>query len=158
MRRLGKEGRGRPVSRPGIDEYFMMMAEVTALRSSWGGTKVGCVATVDGMVRSTGYNGTPKGWTNDLEKNKDNLRFFCHAEENAIVQAARAGVSLEGAVFYTTMSPCLTCARMIRNVGATMVVYGEAWDEPEGAMALEMLAKLGLTTQQEQKREDKGAS
>jgi deoxycytidylate deaminase len=67
-------------------------------------------------------------------------------------------VSLEGAVFYTTMSPCLTCARMIRNVGATMVVYGEAWDEPEGALALEMLAKLGLTTQQEQKREDKGAS
>ncbi len=143
--------RGRPVLRPGIDEYFMMMAEVVALRSSWNGTKVGCVVTVDGMVRSTGYNGTPKGWTNDLEKSKDNLRFFCHAEENAIVQAARAGISLEGAVFYSTMSPCLACARMIRNVGAKALVYDEQWDEHEGKLALNMLAKLGVQILQERR-------
>jgi dCMP deaminase len=117
------------------------MAELVSTRSTWPRTKVGCVVTVDGIVLSTGYNGTPKGWDESQETTK---RHYCHAEENAIVQAARNGVALVGATFYTSMSPCLSCARMMVNVGAERVVFARRWDDPEAQQALEVLAQCGV--------------
>lgn len=112
--------------RPTIDEWVIGMAEHVSSRSSWPGTKVGCVVTRDGRIVSTGYNGTPRKWKDS--ESRDNKAVFCHAEENAIVNAARHGISLEGCTFYVTLSPCITCARMMVNVGAVEVIYAELWE------------------------------
>lgn len=112
-----------------INNWMIGIAEQVAKRSSWPGTKVGCVVAKDGRIVSTGYNGTPRGWRGP--ENREHKKLFCHAEENAIVNAARYGISLEGCIFYLTISPCLQCARMMVNVGATIVVYKEIWDEHE---------------------------
>lgn len=96
------------------------------------------------MVVSTGYNGTPRGWKNDMRKTALNKRYYCHAEENAIVQAARMGARTEGCVAYANVSPCLPCARMMVNAGIRKLFYGAAWDDPEGRAALDLLTKLGI--------------
>jgi dCMP deaminase len=113
-------------TRPTVDEWMLGIAEAMSLRSSWPGTKVGCVAAVDARIVSTGYNGMPRGWLDSPDRS-DKI-YICHAEENVIVQAARYGISLAGAVFYTTMSPCLSCARMLVNVGAKRVVCAKLWE------------------------------
>ena len=114
------------ISRPSMDEWLMGMAEQVALRSSWPGTKVGCVAARDGRIFSTGYNGTPRGWKNEVTKEEKVL--ICHAEENTIVNAARYGISLEGCTFYMTLSPCVPCFRMLVNVGTNSIVYKTLWE------------------------------
>lgn len=134
--------------RPSIAAYLMEVARVVAKRSDWPGTQVGCVAAVDGMIRSTGYNGTPKGWRVNhaelLDIKEQMTQVLCHAEENAIVQAARAGTSLNGATFYTTMSPCLSCAAMMINVGAREVIYGTKWERAEADDAVRLLIECGV--------------
>ena len=146
-------------ARPSIDQYLMGLAVVVKSRSDWPGTKVGCVAAFEGMVRSTGYNGTPKGWEPakhlPLEKYDEGDRareieprmlkpYYCHAEENAIVQAARAGVKLEGCTFYSTLSCCLPCARMMVNAGAAGFVFLQEWDGQEAEAALQLLGACGI--------------
>jgi dCMP deaminase len=137
-----------PASRPSINEYFMAMAVLASSRSTWPGTRVGAVVVRDQMVISTGYNGTPRGWMNELPKNEASKRIFCHAEENAIVQAARAGACTDDAVIYVSVSPCLACARMIRNAGIKHVYYERKWDDIEANMALDLLNALAVATEQ----------
>lgn len=117
----------KQVDKLSIDGWLMGMASYVASRSSWPGMKVGCVVARNGRVVSTGYNGTPRGWKGSETKKEKEV--FCHAEENAIVNAARYGISLEGCFFYVTVSPCVQCARMMVNVGAKAVLYGSLWDE-----------------------------
>ena len=131
--------------RPYFDMYFMQIAEVVSTRSTWLGTKVGCVVTNNNHIVSTGYNGTPRGWSNFIEKSKKNSRYCCHAEENAIVQAAQFGINLTYSVFYTTLSPCLTCARMIVNVNAQALIFKDLWDDREAEESLELLKKSKIT-------------
>ena len=119
----------------------MEMAEHVATRSNWLGMKVGCVVARDGRIISTGYNGTPRGWYNDLARGAK--AFYCHSEENSIVNAARYGISLEGCTFYITVSPCTPCARMMVNVGAKSIIYKELWDEHD-PMVGQMLNDLGI--------------
>jgi dCMP deaminase len=144
------------VTRVSLDNYLMNVAMVIRSRSDWPGTHVGCVAAVDGMIRSTGYNGTPKGW--EFPKvlrlgpgefpDKETMAYYkplyCHAEENAIVQAARAGVCLNGSTFYVTMSPCIQCARMLINVGCKRVVFHDEWEGVESTRAMELLVGSGI--------------
>lgn len=129
------------LTRPSVHVWLIGMAEHVATRSQWPGMKVGCVVAKDGRIISTGYNGTPRGWHNDLAR--DAKSFYSHAEENAIVNAARYGISLESCTFYTTISPCTPCARMIVNVGAKQIIYGELWDEHD-PMVTQMLKDLGI--------------
>lgn len=126
--------------RPDINEYFMAMAELVGTRSTWPGTHVGCVVAHDRQVVSTGYNGTPRGWHNN--PGRASKKYFCHAEENAIVQAARQGIRLGGSVFYVSISPCMTCARMMVNVGASAVYYRKFWDDDEALEVASMMQKL----------------
>jgi dCMP deaminase len=135
--------------RPSWDEYFMKIAGVVASRSNCMKRKVAALIVADGRIISTGYNGTPRGVKNCNEggcprcnsfspSGKGLSECFCsHAEENAIVQASYHGISIKGAIIYTTFSPCLMCTKMIINSGLTEVVYNQAY--PLGDEALSLL-------------------
>lgn len=122
-------------SRPGWDEYFMNIAHVAAKRSNCSRRRVAAVIVKNKQIISTGYNGTPRGIINCNEggclrcnstvKSGYGLAecLCCHAEENAIVQAAKHGIGVDGAILYTTYSPCLICAKMIINSGINEVIF-----------------------------------
>ena len=122
--------------RPSWDEYFMMIAEVAAIRGNCLRRRVGAVIVRTHQILSTGYNGTPKGITNCSEGGCPRCaghaasgasleECLCvHAEENAIVQAAANGVAIRGGTLYCTLSPCSYCAKSIINAGIVEVVYG----------------------------------
>jgi len=122
--------------RPGWDEYFMNIAQVVASRSNCTRRHVGAVVVRDNHILATGYNGTPRGVKNCFEggcprcagevKSGTKLEecLCTHAEQNAICQAALYGHALEGGTIYVTLSPCLTCAKLIVNAGIKEVVYG----------------------------------
>jgi dCMP deaminase len=125
--------------RPTWDEYFMMLAEVAAMRGNCVRRRVGAVIVHNKQLLSTGYNGTPKGITNcndggcprcagtsDSGAALDEC-LCVHAEENAIVQAAAHGVAIRGATLYCTLCPCSYCAKSIINAGLAEVVYGGAY-------------------------------
>ena len=122
--------------RPSWDEYFMEIAHVVAKRSNCCRRSVGAVVVRDHHFLSAGYNGTPKKVKNCFDggcprcagktpRGKGLDECLCvHAEQNAICQAACYGVSIEGSTIYVTISPCLTCAKLIINAGIREVVYG----------------------------------
>ena len=122
--------------RPSWDEYFMEIAEVVSRRSNCLRRSVGAVIMKDNHILSTGYNGTPRGVKNcfaggcprcaGATKSGTNLEecLCTHAEQNAICQAAYYGNSIAGGTIYITISPCLTCAKLIINSGIKEVVYG----------------------------------
>ena len=121
--------------RPGWDTYFMDIAQVVARRSNCSRRQVAAVIVKDQRIISTGYNGTPRGVKNCFEGGCPRCagtapsgtglgECICsHAEENAITQAAYHGIAVNGASIYTTLSPCLICAKMIINAGIREVVY-----------------------------------
>ena len=125
--------------RPSWDEYFMGIAEVVARRSNCIRRHVGAVVMKDNHILATGYNGTPRGVKNCFEGGCERCasdvpsgsglgECICsHAEENSITQAAYHGISTKDATIYVTLSPCLTCAKMIINSGIKEVVYDEEY-------------------------------
>lgn len=140
--------------RPGWDEYFMEIAKVVALRSNCMKRKVAAVIVKDKRIISTGYNGTPRGVKNCNEGGCPRCNSFAksgtrldeclcsHGEENAIVQSAYHGVSINGATIYTTFSPCLLCTKMIINSGLREVVYNVNY--PLGGTALKLLKEARI--------------
>ena len=116
-------------------------------------TKVGCVVVgADREIRSTGFNGFPRGIEDSLERLEDRemkYPLICHAEENAIMHAARVGVSLKGCVAYVTWPPCTRCARSLIQAGVVEVVFPEDIDVPERwvadfDMSMSMMKEAGL--------------
>ena len=100
--------------------------------------KVGAVISTDGRIISTGYNGMPSGFTNECEDMSDNTkRLVIHAEANAILFAAKNGVSLKGSKLTLTLSPCVECAKMIIQAGITYVEYHNEYRLNEGIRLLE---------------------
>ena len=98
-------------------------------------TKVGCVVVgEDREIRSTGFNGFPRGINDDFERLSDRERKYpliCHAEENAIMHAARIGISLKGSTAFVTWPPCSRCARSLIQAGVQEIVYPETDEIPE---------------------------
>ena len=143
-----------PDSRPDWDTYFMSIAKVIATRANCSRRKVAAVIVADHRIISTGYNGTPRGIKNCFDggcprcsghvKSGASLEecVCVHAEQNAICQAAYYGIRLAGSTIYVTLTPCLTCAKMIINAGIREVVYtGEyAFDE----QSRKLLADAGV--------------
>jgi len=129
--------------RPTLDEYFMEIAEVVAKRSTCLRNKVGAVIVRDKRILSTGYNGAPRDMEHCLEigciRDKQNIASgtrheLCravHAEQNAIIQSALHGVSVEGATLYCTHQPCILCAKMIINSKIKRVVYSNKYPDDE---------------------------
>jgi dCMP deaminase len=129
------------------------MAELAASRSTCVRRRVGAVIVKDRMVLSTGYNDTPRGLPNCGDGGCDRCAseapsgtghdtcLCIHAEQNAIIQAAYHGVSINGAAIYVTHQPCLTCAKMILNAGLGRVVF--AGDYPD-SLARKVLEDGGV--------------
>lgn len=112
--------------RPHRDMINMSIAEVIALRGTCQRGRVGCVIVRDGRIISTGYNGSITQGKHCNELGCD-LMSKCthamHAEANAILYAARIGISLQGASLYCTVAPCYDCAKMILQAGIHQVFY-----------------------------------
>ena len=117
------------------DQRFLELAKHIAGWSKDPSTKVGCVVVgEDREIRSTGFNGFPRGIADDGERLSDREQKYpliCHAEENAIMHAARIGVSLKGCVAYVTWPPCTRCARSLIQAGVREVVYPDSCVVPE---------------------------
>lgn len=109
------------------DEYFMKMAWLAASKSKDPSTKVGCVmVSPDNVVCSTGFNGLPRKVAElpDRMQRPEKYLWTCHAEENAVAQAARTGTSLLGVSAYVTHHPCPRCARALIQAGVCRVWFG----------------------------------
>ena len=126
------------------DKRFMELTEQVATWSSCfkEDRQVGAVIVRNKRILSTGYNGAPEGVKSCKEKGECirltngiqsgthlEMCYSVHAEQNAIVSAARLGVSLEGATLYCTHQPCVICAKLIVNAGIKRVVYKEGYPD-----------------------------
>ena len=134
-----------PIHRVSWDEYFMNIAREVSTRSTCDRKFVGAVIVRDKNILATGYNGSIRGLPHCDEEGHLMEDGHCvrtvHAEANAIVQAARAGVRIDGAGIYVTASPCWGCFRLIANAGITRIAFGEFYRD---ARTLEISAKLGI--------------
>ena len=130
------------MNRPSWDEYFMQMAELTAQRSTCLRRQVGAIIVKEKHIIATGYNGAPKGLPHceelggclreKLEIPSGERHELCralHAEQNAIIQAATLGQSIEGATIYITHQPCIICAKMIINAGISRIVIRRGYPD-----------------------------
>jgi dCMP deaminase len=111
------------------DRYFLDIAKVVATRATCDRKLVGAVLVRDRTVLACGYNGSIRGMPHCSEVGHDMENGHCvatiHAEANAILQAARNGVAIEGADAYITASPCWNCFKLLANAGVKRIVYGE---------------------------------
>ena len=109
--------------------YFMNIARQVATRSTCPRKHVGAVIVRDRTILSTGYNGSIRGMPHCSDVGCLMEDGHCvatvHAEANAIIQAAKNGVAIEGASIYTTASPCWPCFKLIANAGCRRIVFGE---------------------------------
>ena len=143
------------MDRPTWDEYFMKIAHLVAERSTCLRRRVGAVVVKDKRIVSTGYNGAPRGLKHCLEigclreqmgipsGERHELCRGAHAEQNAIIQAAATGVSMEGATMYCTTAPCSTCSKMIINAGIRRLVLGNRYPDSLGEA---LIAEAGIET------------
>ncbi len=138
------------------DERFMQMAETVASWSSCyqENRHVGAVVVRGKRILTTGYNGAPEGIKSCAERGEclrrvrniasgtmQEVCYAVHAEQNAIIQAARLGITLDGAVLYVTHQPCVICTRMILNAGIKKVIYKHGYPD---AFALELFKEAGV--------------
>lgn len=112
----------------------MDIAKQVATRATCDRKHVGAVVVRDRTILSTGYNGSIRGMPHCDEVGHMMENGHCvatvHAEANAILQAAKNGVRIEGATLYTTASPCWPCFKLIANSGCVRIVYGEFYRDP----------------------------
>ena len=139
--------------RPDWKTYFMNIAQLVASRSTCLRRHVGAVIVKENRILSTGYNGAPTGLRHCLERGclRDELKIpsgqrheLCrglHAEQNAIIQAAYHGVSIESGDIYCTNQPCIICAKMIINAGLKKIIISNAYPDD---LAAEMLGEAEL--------------
>lgn len=141
------------MDRPSWEEYFMDIARLVARRSTCLRRQVGAVLVKDKNILATGYNGTPSGITHCAETGclREQLKVpsgerheLCrglHAEQNAIIQAARHGVNIADATLYCTNSPCIICTKMLINAGIRRVVYLDGYPD---RLSIDMLREAGI--------------
>ncbi|MEE9386245.1 MAG: dCMP deaminase family protein [Nannocystaceae bacterium] len=135
------------------DRRFLELAHHISLWSKDPSTKVGCVVVgPDREIRSTGFNGFPRGIQDTAARLEDrSLKYplICHAEENAIMHAARIGIALKDCIAYVTWPPCTRCARSLVQAGVREVAYPDALEIPERwrddfSMSMGMLKETGV--------------
>jgi len=148
------------VGKPSFDEIFMNLAVELAKRSHCIRAQVGAVLSKETRIISIGYNGPPAGTHNCDEEwpetgcardSKGSCSLALHAEQNAILYAVKNGAALEGSTLYTTLSPCLPCARLIFSAGIEQVFYRDSYAEYKGLPEDEgivFLNTFGVQTEQ----------
>ena len=139
------------------DKRFLELAKHISLWSKDPSTKVGCVVVGDDReIRSTGFNGFPRGIEDDdgrLSDRSQKYPLICHAEENAIMHAARVGVSLKGNTAYVTWPPCSRCTRSLIQAGIREVVFPKDLEIPDRwqedfAIAMSMMSEAQVSVRQ----------
>ncbi len=149
-------------TRPDWDSYFMEIAQIVSRRSTCLRRNVGALIVKDKRILSTGYNGAPMGLRHCLDAEclrqklnvvsgeRNELCRGLHAEQNAIIQAAYHGVSINGAHLYSTHLPCSICIKMVINAGISKVFYLDGYPDDlaaelmrESEMAIERVALQG---------------
>ncbi len=138
------------------DKRFMALTETVATWSSCfqGNRHVGAVVVKDKRVMATGYNGAPAGIVSCAERGEclrrklnipsgtqHELCYAVHAEQNAVIQAARHGINISGATLYCTHQPCVICAKIIINAGIERVVYKDGYPDE---FSLQLFAEAGV--------------
>jgi len=147
------------MSRPEFDDIYMDLAVKIAQRSHCIKRHVGAVLAKETRIVSVGYNGPPAGTHNCDEEFGDqgcalDFKGSCslaiHAEQNAILYAAKNKVNVKGSTLYVSLSPCLACARIIYTMGINRVVYLNSYAEYKGLDSdegLDFLEKFGVVTE-----------
>lgn len=142
--------------RPTWDEYFLSIAKVVSGRSTCLRRQVGALVVKDKRILTTGYNGAPRGLAHCHETGclreqagaqSGTTHELCrglHAEQNAILQAALHGVSIDGGVIYSTHQPCVLCTKMVINAGLWAIYFVEPYPDP---LAQKLLEEAGILTQ-----------
>ena len=155
----GESRRPSPAARPTWDEYFLQLARQAATRSTCLRRQVGALLVRDRQVLATGYNGAPRGVSHCLDVGclRDELGIpsgeraeLCraiHAEQNAVIQAAVHGVAIDGATLYTTLQPCVLCAKMLINCGVREIHYVEGYPDE---LSRSMFAEAGVVVIKEE--------
>lgn len=146
------------MSRPSWDEYFLKVVDTVSERSTCDRGKAGAVVVKDKRILSTGYAGSPPGQPHcddvghlmrRVVDEDDNISQHCvrtiHAEANALVQAAKFGIPVEGATLYTRFEPCYACAMLIVGAGIRRVVARRKYHAAEESRKLLRNANIELT-------------
>ena len=146
-----------------LDKWDKRFMEMARLVSSWSSCyqenrKIGAVVVRQKRILTTGYNGAPAGVESCMQRGeclrrkmnipsgtRHEVCYAVHAEQNAIVQAAKLGVCLDGATLYCTHQPCGQCAKILINAGIARVVYEQGDPDP---CALELFAQAGVAVEQ----------
>ncbi len=121
----------RDTQRPSWDEYFLKLAFEVSKRSTCLRRAVGAIIVKDRRILATGYNGVPSGLRHCEETGclREQICRGLHAEQNAIIQAARYGIDIEGSSIYITTEPCSVCAKMLINAGIKEIVFATAYPD-----------------------------
>ena len=131
--------------RPNVDQYMMGIAEAVKARANCQGSRIGALLVLEGRIVSTGYNGTPSDMTNCDEGGCErcanpeqypsgtgyDVCICVHAEQNALLAAARFGIAVEGAILYSTMRPCFGCTKELLQARVKGVLYRKDWRHPD---------------------------
>ncbi len=131
--------------KPDWPSYFMSIALAVRARADCTGNRVGAILVKDRFIIATGYNGTPTGAPNCSEGGCErcahperypsgqayDLCICVHAEANALLMAARVGISTQGSTLYSTMRPCFGCSKELLQAGVLGVVYLHDWRHPD---------------------------
>ena len=140
-------------TRPSWDEYFATLAQQVSTRTTCTRRAVGAVIVKENRILATGYNGVPTGIRHCAEVGclrqqlnvpsgqKHELCRGLHAEQNAIIQAARYGIDIRGSKIYITTQPCITCAKMCINAGIEEIIYANPYPDE---LSLGMLDEAGI--------------
>ncbi len=141
------------MNRPSWYQYFMDITHLVATRSTCLRRQVGAIVVKERNILATGYNGVPSGIThcdadgclrvrlNVPSGERHELCRGLHAEQNAIIQAARHGINIDGATLYCTTMPCIICTKMIINAGIRKVLYSEGYADE---LAREMIGEAAI--------------
>jgi dCMP deaminase len=139
------------------DRNFINIAREIASASKCVSKQVGAVIVKDGRILSTGYNGTPAGYTNccehwNNEYTKDHHEwsktYEIHAEMNALIWAAREGISINGATIYVTLEPCSECSKNLIASGIKRIVYERAYEHTNSDVVSQFIKDNGVTIEQ----------
>jgi len=136
------------------DQNFINIAFELAKASKCVSKQVGAVIVKDGRILSTGYNGTPAGYTNCCdywdgeytpEHHEWSKTYEIHAEMNAIIWAAREGISIEGATIYVTLEPCSECSKNVIASGMKRIVYATPYEHTHSEVISKFIKDNGVS-------------
>ncbi|MFA6192942.1 MAG: dCMP deaminase family protein [Sulfurimonas sp.] len=136
------------------DQNFINIATELAKASKCVSKQVGAVIVKEGRILSTGYNGTPAGYINcsehwngeyTSEHHNWSKTYEIHAEMNAIIWAARKGISIENATIYVTLEPCSECSKNLIASGIKRIVYAKAYEHTHSETISKFIKDNGVS-------------